>query len=406
MDGADTDDETSPKSDGETRTDGAGRYGGEATAENGKRASEDTAALGTGTKLFALGVALLTTAFAYDHTVVGEGRPLFFGVNPTGLDWLFALSWLALASFVLVPLALRRRQTRIYWRRLRSRPAGVAALAYLVVFLVVGTVGPWFVQPDLNLTVADQPPLFLSISESNVYNCVGPVVDGRCHGTLKYPLGTNSTGKSVVALLVSGMRVSLLVSLVSATILVPVGTTIGVLAGYAGGWTDDLLMGYVDVQQTLPAFVLYVILMFVYGKSLLLIVLVFGLTSWGGAARMVRSEVLQRREEEFVQAAENAGASWSHVVGTHILPNVSTTIITALSRQIPILILTEVAIAYLELNNFLLMSWGETIALELRKAFPKTWWTSTFTVALLAITVTSFSVLGDTLRDVLDPKQQ
>jgi peptide/nickel transport system permease protein len=364
-------------------------------------------AVGTGGRLaaFSVGVVALALAFAFDLFARGSGQPLVTGFDPSGLDWLFALSWLALAVFVIWPLAARPRMTRSYWQRLRGNRLAVASLAYLVVFLVVGTIGPWLLKLDLNLAHGNQPPLFFSVPSSRVYECLGPIVDGRCHATLRYPLGANSTGKSVLALLVSGMRVSLLVSLATATILVPVGVTIGVVAGYVGGWTDTLLMGYVDVQQTLPAFVLYVILMFVFGKSLLLIVLVFGLTSWGGTARMVRSEVLQRRQSEFVTAAENAGASYWHVLRKHILPNVSSTVVTAMSRQIPIFILTEAAIAYLELNDFLLMSWGEIIALELRTGFPEIWWSSTFAVALLATTVVAFSVLGDALRDVLDPKE-
>ncbi|WP_276279062.1 ABC transporter permease [Halorussus caseinilyticus] len=353
---------------------------------------------------FGLGTLGLGVGFAIDRFVRGD-RPLVAGIDPSGLDWLFALSWLALATFVVWPLVARPRMTRTYWGRLRTNRLAVASLAYLVVFLVVGTVGPWFLEPDLNFGHANQPPMFFTITDGLVYNCLGPVVDGRCHGTLRYPLGTNGTGKSVLALLVSGMRVSLLVSLVSATILVPVGVTIGVVAGYAGGWTDTLLMGYVDVQQTLPAFVLYLVLIFLFDKGLLLVVLVFGLTSWGGTARMVRSEVLQRRREGYVTAARNAGASHWHVLRKHVLPNVSSTVATAMSRQIPVFLLTEAAIAYLELNNLLLMSWGEIIALELRKGFPKTWWASTFAVALLATTIVSFSVLGDAMRDVLDPKE-
>lgn len=353
---------------------------------------------------FAVGAAALALAFAYDRFARGAGRPLAFGVYLDGLDYLFALSWLALVTFVVAPLASRPGMARIYWRRLRTNPWAVASLGYLVVFLVVGTVGPWVFQPEVHFPHSNQPPFFASVDQRAVTDCVGTVADGRCHGTLRYPLGTNSSGEGVIELLVSGMRVSLLVALVTAMVFVPIGMTIGVLAGYVGGWTDTLLMGYVDVQQTIPAFVLYIILMFVFGKSLLLVVLVFGLTSWGGTARMIRSEVLQRRDEGYVTAAENAGAGWWHVVRKHVLPNVSNTVATAMSRQIPIFILTEVAIAYLELNNLTLMSWGETIARDTRRTFPETWWASTFAVVLLVVTVTAVSVFGDAMRDVLDPK--
>ncbi|USZ67785.1 ABC transporter permease [Halorussus salilacus] len=353
---------------------------------------------------FAVGATALALAFGFDRFVRGEGRPLAFGVYPSGLDYLFALSWLALVTFVLAPLASRPGMTAIYWKRLKTNPWAVASLCYLAVFLVVGTVGPWVIQPDVNFAHSNQPPVFASVDSGYVTDCVGPIVDDRCQGTLQYPLGTNSSGQGVLAVLVSGMRVSLLVALVTAMVFVPIGMTIGVVAGYVGGWTDTLLMGYVDIQQTIPAFVLYIILMFVFGKSLLLVVLVFGLTSWGGSARMIRSEVLQRRGEGYIAAAENAGAGWWHVVRKHLLPNVSNTVATAMSRQIPIFILTEVAIAYLELNNLTLMSWGETIARDTQRSFPDTWWASTFAVVLLVATVTAVSVFGDAMRDVLDPK--
>lgn len=353
---------------------------------------------------FAVGATALALAFGFDRYVRGPGRPLAFGVYLDGLDYLFALSWVSLVTFVVAPLAFRPGMTRIYWSRLRTNPWAVAGLGYLVVFLVVGTVGPWVLQPDVNFAHANQPPMFASVETVFVNDCAGRVADGRCHGTLRYPLGTNSSGEGVLELLVSGMRVSLIVALVTAMVFVPIGMSIGVVAGYVGGWTDTLLMGYVDVQQTIPAFVLYVILMFVFGKSLLLVVLVFGLTSWGGTARMIRSEVLQRRDEGYVTAAENAGAGWWHVIRKHVLPNVSNTVVTAMSRQIPIFILTEVAIAYLELNNLTLMSWGETIARDTHRTFPETWWASTFAVVLLVVTVTAVSIVGDAMRDVLDPK--
>jgi len=144
--------------------------------------------------------------------------------------------------------------------------------------------------------------------------------------------------------------------------------------------------------------------MFLFHSSLFLVVVVFGLTSWGSAARLVRSEVLQRREEPYVVAARNAGASDLHIIRNHVLPNVSSTVVTAVTRQIPTLLLAEAAIAYMELNDIMVQSFGETIAYGLRQDWQTMWWSSVFPVAAFALLVVSVSVFGDALRDVLDPR--
>ncbi|WP_435360586.1 ABC transporter permease [Haloarchaeobius sp. DFWS5] len=226
---------------------------------------------------------------------------------------------------------------------------------------------------------------------------------GGCYGTWDYPLGTNRWGKGMIQLLFDGMRVALQVALISSMLIVPLATLVGTITGYVGGVVDDTLMAYVDVQQTVPAIVVYMIAVHVFGRSLFVLAVVFGLLSWGGAARLVRSEVIQRREEDFITAAESAGASHLGIMVRHVLPNVSNTVLTAVTRQIPQLILAETAIAFLNLNKIMNVSWGETINISL-DYLPDGWWMSTEPVVVLAVTVLSFSVLGDALRDVLDPR--
>lgn len=225
----------------------------------------------------------------------------------------------------------------------------------------------------------------------------------NCYGTWEYPLGTARYGQGVIPLVFSGMRVSLQVALISSMLIVPLATFVGTIAGYVGGVVDDLLMSYTDIQQTVPAIIVYMIAIHVFGRSLFVLVVVFGLFSWAGAARLVRSEVIQRREEDFVTAARSAGAGHWRIMGRHVLPNVSNTVLTSVTRQIPNLILAEAAIAFLALNNIMLPSWGETIS-SLLQYIPDGWWMSTIPVVVLSVTVLSFSVLGDALRDVLDPR--
>jgi ABC-type dipeptide/oligopeptide/nickel transport system permease subunit len=234
-------------------------------------------------------------------------------------------------------------------------------------------------------------------------HCAGQMTAAGCTGSWQYPLGTNYVGKSVLKLLFVGFRVSLEVALITSMIMLPIATIVGTFAGYTGGIVDDTITGYIDIQQTIPAFVAYIVLSFVFGRSLFLLILIFGLLSWGGAARLVRSEVVQRREAAFVTAARSAGADDRRIMLRHILPNVSNTVLTSVTRRIPMLILAEAAIAYLNLNKIMVISLGESINNGLGY-FPNAWWVSTELTLALALVVLSFSLLGDALRDVLDPR--
>jgi len=234
-------------------------------------------------------------------------------------------------------------------------------------------------------------------------NCAGQVTAEGCWGTWDSPLGTNYVGKDILALLFVGFRVSLEVALITSMIMLPIATVAGTFAGYTGGFVDDAITGYIDIQQTIPAFVAYIVLAYVFTRSLFLLILIFGLLSWGGAARLVRSEVVQRREAEFVTAARSAGADDRRIMLKHILPNVSNTVLTSVTRRIPMLILAEAAIAYLSLNEIMVISLGESIANGL-EYFPNSWWVSSELTLALALVVLSFSLLGDALRDILDPR--
>jgi peptide/nickel transport system permease protein len=377
------------------------------------------------TLAFLLGIGILAAGVLYDYyrvtgkqpTLQGVGGPeiILFGqrlvpVNwdVTGIEWLFMASVLAFVCFFLVPLASHPRLTKLYWSRLREDRFAVASLVFLVLGFIAGVIGPVLYPPDVNTAVQSQPPMFFS-TEMNFYvsDCYGTVTNNYCQGTTRYPLGTNALGKSLTSLTVSGFRVVIELAFVTSLFIVPLATVVGTTAGYFRGRIDTILMGYVDAQQTVPAFIAYLVLAF-WGRTLFLFVLVFGLFSWGGIARLVRSETLQRREEQYVLAAKNAGASDLYVLREHILPNVSNTVVTAMTRMIPLLILLHTAVAYMGMNNIMNESWGETIANGfngLQAAFPQVWWTPVIPTIFLALTVMAFGVLGDSLRDALDPRE-
>ncbi|EMA51389.1 binding-protein-dependent transport system inner membrane protein [Halococcus morrhuae DSM 1307] len=367
---------------------------------------EERPVVGRRTGGFLVALGLLALLFLYDRFT---GYDLSIGAwyAPSRLDWLFVLSLVVFAFAIVVPAVRNRDRTMQYWRRFRRNRLAVACAAYLAVFFVLGTASLLVLdRPTTNIQYAKQPALFATVEAGTVaINCAGDVtgtaVQQYCHGSLQFPFGTNSVGQSVLELVVAGMGVSLLVALVTSMLMVPIATAVGTVAGYFGGWVDDVLMRYVDIQQTVPAFLVYIVLGFVFGQSLFLIVLVFGLLSWGGVARLVRSEVTQRREELYITAAESAGASRLQIIRRHILPNVSSTVLTATTRQIPLLILTEAAISFIVvLGDENVPSWGQMLT-DLNMEL---WWVWAFPLAFLVITVFSFSVVGDALRDTLDPR--
>jgi peptide/nickel transport system permease protein len=184
---------------------------------------------------------------------------------------------------------------------------------------------------------------------------------------------------------------------------VPIATVVGTTAAYFGGRVDSLLMRYVDLQQVIPAFFVYLVVQFLYGGSVFLLVLVFGLLNWGGVARLVRSDALEEVESGYVKAAESAGHGRLRIVRRHLLPNVSSTVLTAVTLQIPTLLIIEATVSYLDLGARTQLTWGLLIAGGFTEnTFPSQWWIAASPVLALILTTVSFSVLGDALRDALD----
>ncbi|WP_267639360.1 ABC transporter permease [Haloarchaeobius amylolyticus] len=372
--------------------------------------------------VFLVGVAVLVAAFLYDYFVLPPTTSTFQAVGPridlgfflvtkftwdlVETDWLFVLSVWTVLLFVVVPFATSARLRGRYWRVIRARPLAMASLAYLTLVVVTGFLGPIFWKPDLNLPHAFQPPAFLWGPARPANPCVGVETAERCYGTLRYPLGTSPYGKNMIPLLFSGAHIAVKVALITGTIIVPIATVVGSVAGYFGGRVDTVLMSYVDVQQTIPAFVAYLVLSY-WGRSLFLFVAVFGLLSWGGLARLVRSEAIQRSEDAYVLAAKSAGASDLSILVKHVIPNVANAAIVGLTRLIPTIILIEAAISYMDMNDIMIASWGEIAAQGMgtfSAEFPYVYWIALWPVLALALTVVSASILGDAVRDGLDPR--
>lgn len=354
-------------------------------------------------------LAVMAAGIMYDMVIVPSERQTFPALNweVASLDWLFMFTLAMLFFYGVWPLYSNQRMTRYYWNQFKKNKAAVVSLGYLLIVFVVGTVGPLVIEPPtLDIMAQYQPPVFTETSGSTVINCVGEATaDGGCMGSWKYPLGTTGQGKGILASVIFGMRVSMQVGLITTLILIVIGTAVGSVAAYSGGFVDELLMRYVDIQLTFPTFFLYLLLIYLYGGTLFLMIIIFGLTSWGGTARLVRSEALQRREEEYVRASESAGANEGWIIRKHLVPNVSNTVITNASLLIPSLILFEAALSFLGLGDPTVSSWGRVIATG-RGDLDVAWWISTIPGVFLFLTVLAFNFLGDALRDALDPRSE
>ncbi|MFQ3294278.1 MAG: peptide/nickel transport system permease protein [Halobacteriales archaeon] len=356
---------------------------------------------------FLLSLLALVALLGYDVLMVPKDT--LPGWDFTRLDWLFVAANLVIVFYLVVPAVQRWDRTKWYWQRFRSNRAGLVALIYIVGWYVITLVSPAILgDPNLDLMHMYQPPTLFTVPDHVAMNCLGPVSGGQCQGTLQYPLGSNGTGAGTFKLIVEAMKLAFLVGLVAGALMVPIAVAVGSLAGYLGGWVDELLMRYVAVQQAVPAVLIYIIVMFLAGKSLFLLIVVFGLLNWGGVARLVRSEVIRHRNAGYVMAAQNAGAGNLHVLGKHVLPNVSGTVVTAITRQIPMLILIQVGLAYVDLNKSDRYSFGKVLAFPFQDSaatVQETWWLILFPAIALAVLVVSFNVLGDALYDTIDPRR-
>lgn len=337
------------------------------------------------------------------------------------IDWLFMVSSAIILAYLVIPLWRNKKSTGAILRYLRSRPLVFAASVYLVIFVLAGVFGPLIKPtPGFNLGYQYNPPAGLTSKVAR--KCAGPVTgtgSGQvCRGAIRFPLGTAKFGKRVEYLVLGGATPALYVVIIGGTIVIPISTAVGVAAGLRGGLLDKVLMTYVDLQLSIPAILIYVVafMTLASGASLLLFLFAFGLLSWGGIARLVRSEVIQRRERGHVTVARSLGASELYIAKRHIIPNVTNTLIPAAAHLLALLVLYQAGLAFIGFHEASVQSWGSTIsqsvnAMEPSPHLPRAqepawqiWWVSTFPAIALTLTMVSLKLVGDGLRDALDPR--
>ncbi len=216
-------------------------------------------------------------------------------------------------------------------------------------------------------------------------------------------LGSDSLGRDVASGIAHGAYVSLLVGAVSTIMALIVGIGLGAVAGYAGGWVDDALMRFTELFQTIPSFVLAVVLVAIFTPSLSSIVAAIAIVSWPPVTRVVRAEFLSLRTREFVQAAEVLGRSRLSIVCRDILPNALSPVLVLASLMVASAILLESALSFLGLGDPNLMSWGFMIGAG-RSVIRLAWWMSVFPGVAIFLTVLALNLVGDGLADALNPR--
>lgn len=223
-------------------------------------------------------------------------------------------------------------------------------------------------------------------------------------GVIEHPLGTDKLGRDILSRIIYGARVSLAVSLVAILVGGTIGTVMGLISGYFGRWVDSLIMRLVDISLSLPTILLALVLVAAVGPSFGTVIGVLVVLLWARYARLVRGETLSIKERDFIARARVAGASHTRIMLRYILPNVVNSLIVLATLQVGYVILLESALSFLGAGlPRPTPAWGLMIA-DGRELIVTAWWVSMFPGLAIMLTVLALNLLGDWLRDHLDPK--
>jgi peptide/nickel transport system permease protein len=257
----------------------------------------------------------------------------------------------------------------------------------------------------LIVLIATSAPLLAPFNPAEQHldlRLLSPVWTGG--GRASYFLGTDPLGRDVLSRLIYGSRISIVVGLSAVALAGGIGVSIGVAAGFAGGWLDNLLMRLTDAFLAIPFIVLALAVVGAVGPSVSTVIVVIGFANWMEYARVVRGEVLAARDRDFVEAARAIGASPVRIALRHILPNVMSSVIVLATLNVATAIIVESALSFLGVGiQPPTVTWGGMLSSG-RDYIATAWWLAAFPGLAIAITVLSILFLGDWLREVMDPR--
>lgn len=284
------------------------------------------------------------------------------------------------------PPSARREMWRRSVYRFRQSTLSIVGLALVVALIFIAVFGPLLAPyPDHVAGGIATAARFQAPSARHLF-------------------GTNELGQDVFSLVIAGTRVSLFAGLAVVVLGALVGTIVGAVAGYFGGWTDDILMRLADLKLTIPGLILAMAVAAALGPGLFNMIIAVALSWWPGYARLVRGEVMAKKEEMFVTAALALGAGTVRILRRHILPNVMTPVIIKMSLDMGFAILTVASLGFIGIGvKPPTPEWGSLLSVA-RNYMPDYWWTAIFPGLAIFVAVFGFNLLGDGLRDVFDPR--
>src|SRR5512135_223263 len=278
-----------------------------------------------------------------------------------------------------------KRQTlrNLFWKRFRQNRLAVSGGIIVLVLFLTAAAAPLLSPFDPD-----------AIDRHNVL--MPP--------SLHHPLGTDDLGRDVMSRMIWGARISLAVGFVAIGIATVIGMLLGALAGYYGGWTDRVIMRFIDIMLSIPTFFLILAVIAFIGPSIWNIMIVIGLTAWMGVARLVRAEFLSLKEREFVLAARAVGASDPRIIFRHVMINSMAPVLVSAVLGVAGAVLVESALSFLGIGvQPPTPSWGNILSLG-KDYIELAWWLSVFPGLAILITVLGYNLLGEGIRDSIDPR--
>ncbi|MCK4917733.1 MAG: ABC transporter permease [Candidatus Omnitrophica bacterium] len=275
------------------------------------------------------------------------------------------------------------RLRKLFWRRFKKNKLAILGGTLVFFMFIVALFAPWI-----------SPYKYDDINVDNILE----------KPSWQHPLGTDDLGRDVLSRMIYGARISLAVGFVAVGISTLIGIILGALSGYYGGWMEIGLMRFVDIMLCIPTFFLILAVIAFIGPSIWNIMIVIGLTSWMGVARLVRAEFLSLKEREFVQAARCIGAGDLRIIFRHILPNALAPVFVSVVLGIAGAILVESSLSFLGIGiQPPIPSWGNILTAG-KENLEIAWWLSVFPGLGILITVLSYYLLGEGIRDAIDPR--